>query len=125
MRSGGVVRPGVINGFAVASLRDVDDPSRHRQGVHWRSRTHAGTHYVIVSAGAGPDVLAHELGHFFGNRRHSSTPGNIMSYTRGMRLPFFDAPQIRRIHHSVQRYLQSGELQRVQEEPDAGPRANP
>ncbi len=104
------VRPGVINVFVVASLRDVDDPSRHRQGVHWRpDRTRPRLHYVIVSAAASPDVLAHELGHFFGNHRHSETAGNIMSYVRSGE-PFFDEAQLRVIARHVARFVRTGEL---------------
>ena len=104
------MRDEVINVFVVASLRDVDDPSRYRQGVHWRPAGHPGKHLVILSATAGPTVLAHELGHFFGNRRHPDTAGNIMSYSRGEGVPFFDATQIRRIRRFTRRFLRTGEL---------------
>lgn len=112
---GGLVRGDVINVFVVERLRDVDDPSRFRQGVHWRSRTHEGTHYVIVADHAAPTTLAHELGHFFGNRRHSDTPGNIMSYERGDGPPTFDKPQIRRIRHLARRYVRTRELEPIGE----------
>lgn len=101
---------GVINCFVVHSLRDVDDPSRYRQGVHWRPPGFAGKHFVVLSSIAGPTVLAHELGHFFGNHRHSDVRGNIMSYSRGDDPPFFDAPQIKKIHRIVHRFIASGEL---------------
>lgn len=107
---GAHVLPGVLNCFFVASLRDVDEPKRMRQGVHWRSRSHAPAHYVIVSGAAIDDVLAHELGHFLGNPRHSDTPGNLMSYTRGDVLPFLDAGQVRRMRRRLRRYLREGEL---------------
>lgn len=99
-----------INVFVVASLRDVDDPSLMRRGVHWRSANHPGTHHVILSAISGPTVLAHELGHYFGNP-HSSVPNDIMSYERDAEvLPFFDAEQLRRIRRARRRLLASGEL---------------
>lgn len=102
--------PRSINVFVVASLRDVDDPSLMRRGVHWRSANHPGTHHVILSAISGPTVLAHELGHFFGNP-HSATPNNIMSYERdGEVLPFFDGEQLRRIRRFRRRFLASEEL---------------
>lgn len=107
---GGELAPGVINVFVVASLRDVDDPSRLRMGVHWRPHGHPGAHLVIVSRTAAPTVLAHELGHFFGNRQHSETRGNIMSYDRGDGEPFFDAAQIARIRRFARRFLRTREL---------------
>lgn len=101
---------GSINVFVVSSLRDVDDPSRMRQGVHWRSPRVPGSHYVIVSSIAGPSTLAHELGHFFGNP-HSDVVNNIMSYERdGAVPPFFDAAQLRRIRAHARRFLADGEL---------------
>lgn len=107
---GAHVRPGVINCFVVASLRDVDEPSRMRRGVHWWSQHHKGVHYVILSAISEPDVLAHELGHYLGNPRHSDTPGNLMSYARGEGLPFLDEVQQKRVQAAIRRYVQSGEL---------------
>lgn len=107
---GGMLEPGFINVFVVASLADVDIAGRHISGVHWRSRTHRGTHYVILSRVCGRTVLAHELGHFYGNR-HSPTPGNIMSYDRGgVAVPFFDAAQLRRIDRFARRFLRTEEL---------------
>ena len=106
------MRPRAINWFVVASLRDVDEPSRFRQGVHWRPRLRGapgGAHFVIVSAIAGPTVLAHELGHFFGNP-HSTVPGNLMSYDRGEGPPVLDAVQRQRIAARAREMLASGEL---------------
>lgn len=113
---GHLMHPGRIDCFFVRSLRDVDDPALYRQGVHWRPRgdgfpPHA--HFVIVSSIAGPDVLAHELGHYFRNG-HSDTPGNIMSYDRGEGPRFFDAVQSRRIRFQLRRYLSRGELAPVE-----------
>lgn len=109
-RLGRQLRDDVINCFIVESLRDVDDPSRYRMGVHWRPAGMPGRHFVIVSSIARPTVLAHELGHFFGNRVHPDTPGNIMSYNRGSAVPFFDDDQSRRIQRFSRRFLRSGEL---------------
>ncbi|MCZ7678805.1 MAG: M10 family metallopeptidase domain-containing protein [Sandaracinaceae bacterium] len=109
---GGLLTERVIDCFIVLSLRDVDEPSRYRQGVHWRPRGEAypaGAHFVIVSSIAGPTVLAHELGHYFGNG-HSDVPGNIMSYERGDVPPFFDDAQAARIRSSARRFLRRGEL---------------
>lgn len=104
------VRPGVINLFVVASLRDVDEPNRMRQGVHWRpDRARPRLHYVIVSSAASEYVLAHELGHYFGNHRHAETPGNVMSYIR-LGEPFFDETQLRVIERHSRRFLRTGEL---------------
>ncbi len=101
-----------IDWFVVTSLRDVDEPDRYRQGVHWRPRGPGyppNAHFVIVSAIAGPTVLAHELGHYFGNG-HSAVPGNIMSYERGDVPPFFDAVQAQRIRGMARRFMAAGEL---------------
>jgi hypothetical protein len=105
---GALMHPRAIDCFLVLSLRDVDDPSRYRQGVHWRPRGGypEGSHFVILSSIAGPTVLAHELGHYFGNP-HSDVPGNIMSYERGDVPPYFDAAQARRIRSRATEFLRS------------------
>jgi hypothetical protein len=110
---GAFVRPHWINVFVVASLLDVDEPERVRRGVHWHSMSHVPTHYVILSRISFDAVLAHELGHFLGNPRHSETVGNLMSYHHTDVLPFLDPPQERRLHQSVAAYLQTGELRRL------------
>jgi hypothetical protein len=97
------LEPGVINVFIVASLRDVDDPSLMRMGVCWR-RGNDGKPYLVVSATARPTVLAHELGHFFGNP-HSPTPNNVMSYTRTGEDVFFDDAQTRTIRTWAKRHV--------------------
>jgi len=109
---GALMHDDVINWFAVKSLRDVDDPSRMRMGVHWRPAGLPGKHFVIVASHSVPDVLAHELGHFFGNREHPETPGNVMSYSDGPPgvLPWFDTTQKRRIRRFARRFLQTREV---------------
>lgn len=108
-----------IHVFVVRSLANVDVEGDFIRGVHWSSRRGGPgpggnrRHYVILSSIAGPTVLAHELGHFFGNP-HSPTPGNIMSYERGSGPPFFDAGQLRRIRRHRQRFLHSEELVSVE-----------
>lgn len=104
------VEPGVINWFVVASLRDVDEPERMRRGVHWHHRGEPPAHYVVVAAYAQPGVLAHELGHFLGNRPHSTVVGNLMSYDWRTDLPVLDRTQQRRLQRAVRGYLRSGEL---------------
>jgi hypothetical protein len=101
---------GAIDCFVVASLRDVDEPMRLRQGVHWRARN-GGAHYVILSASAGPDVLAHELGHYLGNPKHATGPDNLMSYGRTNPNAILDASQLVRMKAAITRYLRRGELQ--------------
>jgi hypothetical protein len=107
---GAYAASGAIHCFVVRSLRDVDEPERMRRGVHWHSRTHDGAHFVVLSSIAGADVLAHELGHYLGNPKHSSTPGNLMSYERGAVPPFLDAGQVRRMRAAIARYVAAGEL---------------
>jgi hypothetical protein len=101
---------GTIHVFCVASLRDVDEPERMRRGVHWHSAARSGAHFVIVSSIAGPDVLAHELGHYLGNPEHSEVAGNLMSYEHTEVTPFLDEAQIARLRRRLRAYLASREL---------------
>jgi hypothetical protein len=103
------VRAGAVHCMVIATLMDVDEPGRERRGVHWRSRRDS-RHLVILSTLAGPYVLAHELGHFFGNREHSDTPGNLMSYTRTEAPPFLDERQKGKVQQTLRRMLGSREL---------------
>ena len=113
------MKPKVVNCFVVGTLMDIHTPGLACQGVHWRPRGHkkapSGAHYVIVAAYAGKTVLAHELGHFFGNRTHPKTKDNIMSYNRGDQPPFFDAGQLKKIGRFLRRFLRSGELSKQSE----------
>lgn len=118
------LQPKVINCFVVNALWDIHEKGRLRQGVHWRPRgKHGSKHYVIIAAYSGPTVLAHELGHFFGNRKHSPTPGNIMSYSRGEGLPVFDAKQARVIARFLRRFIKTKELVPLKEATHASPGA--
>lgn len=104
------LRPDVVNVFVVGSLRDVDDTTLMRRGVHWRPAGMPGAHFCVVSSIAGPDVLAHELGHFFGNP-HSQTPNDVMSYQRdGTVTPFFERAELGRIRRHARRFRASGEV---------------
>jgi hypothetical protein len=96
-----------IDVFVVESLRDVDTPDRMRRGVHWHAPS--GAHYLIVVGTAPPSVLAHELGHYFGNA-HSSVADNVMSYERSGAPVFFDAQQGARIGARARAYVRTGEL---------------
>ena len=90
-----------IRVYVVASLRDVDEPDRMRQGVHWRRRANRAHRCVILSAAAGPTVLAHELGHYFGNP-HTQVVDNVMSYERDDPAKMsFDAVQLGRIRRAA------------------------
>ena len=101
------VTPHVIDVFVVGSLRDVDDPTQVRRGVHWHAPS--GAHYLILVASAPTTVLAHELGHYFGNP-HSHVLDNVMSYERSGAPVFFDADQGKRIAARALTYVKSGEL---------------
>jgi hypothetical protein len=107
---GRYARRGAIHCMVVASLLDVDEPGRVRRGVHWTVRDEPAKHFVIVSAIASEYVLAHELGHYFGNRTHSDTPGNLMSYALGEGEPFLDDAQKRRVARTLDALLERGEL---------------
>jgi len=76
-----MARPGVVNVFVVALLRDVDDGVTLRRGVHWRLGVETGARIVILSALAGEGVLAHELGHYLG-LPHTAIADDVMSYVR-------------------------------------------
>ena len=108
-----LVEKNVIDVFVVAALEDVDEPGRYRKGVAWTSKPD-GKRFIILSAIAFRTVLAHELGHFFGNG-HSDVPDNLMSYTRTGGRVFLDGAQIDRIHLFSGRFIASGRL------PDIGP----
>ena len=101
------VTPRVIDVFIVGSLRDVDDPAQMRRGVHWHAPS--GAHYILLIASAPTTVLAHELGHYFGNS-HSHVLDNVMSYERSGAPVFFDDDQAKRIAAHARAYVKSGEL---------------
>jgi hypothetical protein len=103
-------RRGAITCVVVAKLMDVDEPGRERRGVHWRPRPTPRRSFLIVSKISGPYVLAHELGHLFGNREHSEVPGNLMSYTRAEGPPFLDAAQVQRVQSTLAAMLKAGTL---------------
>jgi hypothetical protein len=104
------VRKGAIHCFIVAKLMDVDEAGRERRGVHWRPRSTPQRSFLIVSKISKPFVLAHELGHLFGNREHSEVPGNLMSYTRADGPPFLDEAQIRRVRRTLASLLKAGAI---------------
>ncbi|MDB4942228.1 MAG: hypothetical protein JWP97_1762 [Labilithrix sp.] len=107
-----------IDVFVVTSLEDVDEPGRMRRGVAWTSRTDQ-KRYIILSSIAQPGVLAHELGHFFGNG-HSDVPDNLMSYTRTPNgTVFLDDAQVARVQSFATRFLASGRLTDVTRRPSA------
>jgi hypothetical protein len=92
----------VIDIFVVRALEDVDEPGRMRMGVCWTGT--GGKRYVIVSRTAAASVLAHELGHYFGNP-HSAVTNNVMSYSRDGGTVFFDDVQARTIKALTARFL--------------------
>jgi hypothetical protein len=100
---------GVINVMIVASLRDVDDPSLYRMGVHWALAAKPRTHYVIVSAEARGSTTAHEIGHFFG-LPHAAKADNLMSYTRTGAPVFLDDLQARTMRSFARNYLRASDL---------------
>jgi hypothetical protein len=75
------LKRGMINVFVVQRLKDIDRKDRFISGVHWRLRRQLNRRYIILSEKASATTLAHELGHYFGNR-HSPIDNNIMSYKR-------------------------------------------
>lgn len=101
--------PGSIDCFVVERLRDVDDPSQWRRGVHWKNLA-LGRRYVILARDAPERVLAHELGHYLGNPRHSEVPGNLMSYQWTEADPVLDAKQAANARRSAEILLREGAL---------------
>jgi hypothetical protein len=99
---------GFVDVFVVAVLEDVDEPGRMRKGVAWTHKPD-GTRYLVVAAAAPPQVLAHELGHFFGNP-HTTVPDNLMSYSRAGGTVSFDASQIAKVRGFSARFLALGRL---------------
>jgi hypothetical protein len=104
------VKPGAVHCMVVAKLMDVDEPGRERRGVHWYRAGTSRPHMIILSSLAGDYVLAHELGHFFGNPAHSQQPGNLMSYLPGVLPPFLTEAQQRRVRRSLAEMQRSAEL---------------
>jgi hypothetical protein len=98
---------GVIDVFLVRELEDVDEPGRPRMGVCWTGR--GGKRFIVVSRTARPSVLAHELGHFFGNP-HSPVLNNLMSYSRDGAPVFLDEMQSATIKTLSARFLATGRL---------------
>ncbi|HVJ93470.1 MAG TPA: hypothetical protein VM580_26895 [Labilithrix sp.] len=97
----------VIDVFVVRELEDVDEPGRFRMGVCWTGL--GGRRFIVVSRTAAPRVLAHELGHFFGNP-HSPVMNNLMSYSRDGSPVFLDARQSSTIENMTTRFLDTGRL---------------
>jgi hypothetical protein len=101
---------GAIHCFVVGKLMDVDEPGRERRGVHWHPRESPRRSFLIVSKISKPYVLAHELGHLFGNPKHSDVRGNLMSYERTEQTPFLDAAQVRNVKRTLAALLKDGSL---------------
>jgi hypothetical protein len=97
------LEPRLVNVFLVRELEDVDDPGRYRMGVTWTSRIDQ-KRYIVVARSAKPSVLAHELGHLFGNQ-HSSVANNLMSYSRDGGTIFIDDRQKSTIGTFAARFL--------------------
>jgi len=97
------LEPRLVNVFIVRELEDVDEPGRYRMGVTWTSRIDQ-KRYIVVSRSAKPSVLAHELGHLFGNQ-HTSVANNLMSYSRDGGTIFIDDRQKATIGSFAERFL--------------------
>jgi hypothetical protein len=98
----------MIDVFVVRTLEDVDEPGRYRMGVCWTGL--GGKRFIVVAKHARPTVFAHELGHFFGNRQHSTVVNNLMSYSRDGGQVFLDEAQSTRIRSFTKSFLASGRL---------------
>jgi hypothetical protein len=103
-----LTEPSSVDVFIVSELEDVDEPGRYRMGVCWTGR--GAKRFIVVARHARPTVLAHELGHFFGNRQHSTVPNNLMSYLRDGGPVFLDDVQGARIKQLSAQLLEIGRL---------------
>lgn len=109
-------RSGFIDVFVVRELEDVDDPGRLRMGVCWTNagKKDTGKRFIIIARSARPTVLAHELGHFFGNREHSNVINNLMSYSREVGASvFLDDKQVANIKSFTRMFLDTGRLKEL------------
>lgn len=98
------LRQGHLNVFVVASLRDVDDPTLYRMGVHWAPNGDLKRQYVIVSGAARKTTLAHEIGHYF-TLQHTQVADNLMSYQRSGGVVFLNAKQKADVTVSVRTHV--------------------
>lgn len=105
------LEPQVVNVFVVSSMLDVDNETEWRRGVHWTVPSRG--HFLVVTETGPPTTLAHELGHYFGVRRHRFTRGNIMGYRHGA-FPRFDDDQLRRVVHGARGMFRSRRLVTVE-----------
>lgn len=105
------LEPRVVNVFIVSSMLDVDNETEWRRGVHWTVPSRG--HFLVLTETGPPTTLAHELGHFFGVRRHRFTRGNIMGYRHGA-FPRFDDDQLRRVVHGARGMFRSRRLLTVE-----------
>jgi hypothetical protein len=67
---------GVIDVFVTARLDDLDHRGEEIRGVTWHRKD--GRKFIVLSTIGMPQVLAHELGHFFG-LPHSSYKRSLMN----------------------------------------------
>jgi hypothetical protein len=102
---------GVAHVFVVGRLANVDEPGEIR-GVHWRYRKDRARRWVILSKIAGPLVLSHELGHFFG-LPHSDYDISVMNKSPRPIDPAtlsFAEPEFARMRRHRDKMLKSGML---------------
>ena len=101
------LEPRVVNVFVVSSMLDVDNETEWRRGVHWRVPSRG--HFIVLTETGPPTTLAHELGHYFGVRRHRFSRGNIMGYRHGP-FPQFEDDQLRQVVRSARTMFRSRQL---------------
>lgn len=114
-----------VDVFLVRTLADVDIKGAYIRGVHWRRRDNVAKRWVILSSKAEPEVLAHELGHFFG-LPHSRYRVSIMNKSPRKSPPWservFAPPELKKIARHRDKMLKSG---RIKPRPGRGDKKAP
>ncbi|MBN1959807.1 MAG: hypothetical protein JW841_02570 [Deltaproteobacteria bacterium] len=95
-----------VHVFLVPRLFDLDHKDTDIAGRHWqylgREKKYQKRRYIIVAPQSFTvDVLAHELGHFFGLKGHHKSPKNLMYAAPDDPNPVLTSVQLRILRKGV------------------------